>query len=34
MWKPGRVRPLEILKRRYEDNIKMYLTEMGWEGVD
>jgi hypothetical protein len=27
-------RPLERPRRRWEDNIKMYGKEIGWEGVD
>jgi hypothetical protein len=27
-------RPLESPRRGWEDNIKMDLREMGWEGVD
>jgi hypothetical protein len=27
-------RPLERLRLRWEDNIKMDLQEVGWEGVD
>jgi hypothetical protein len=27
-------RPLERPRRRWEDNIKMDLHEVGWEGVD
>jgi hypothetical protein len=26
--------PLERPRRRWEDNIRMYLKEIGWEGVD
>jgi hypothetical protein len=32
--KPERKRPLERPTRRWEDNIKMDVAEMGWEGVD
>jgi hypothetical protein len=32
--KPGGRRPLRKPMRRWEDNIKMDLTEMGWENVD
>jgi len=28
------VRPLEKPKLRWNDNIKMYLQEVGWEDVD
>jgi hypothetical protein len=27
-------RPLEILRHRWEDNIKMNLREIGWDGMD
>jgi hypothetical protein len=27
-------RPLLRLRRNWEDNIKMYLSEIGWEGVE
>jgi hypothetical protein len=27
-------RPLRRPRRRFEDNIKIYLTEIGWEVVD
>jgi hypothetical protein len=27
-------RPLVILRLRLEDNIKVYLKEIGWKGVD
>jgi hypothetical protein len=30
--KPEGRRPLERLRRRWEDNIKMDLREIGWEG--
>jgi len=30
----GTNRPLGRSMRRWEDNIRMDLTEMGWEGVD
>jgi hypothetical protein len=33
-WKPERNRPLGRPRRRWEDNIKVYLREIGWEGVD
>jgi hypothetical protein len=32
--KPERKRPLEILRRRWEDNIKMDLKEIEWEDMD
>jgi hypothetical protein len=32
--KPGRKRPLERHKRRWEDNIKMDLQELGGVGMD
>jgi hypothetical protein len=32
--KPKRKRPAERLRCRWEDNIKMYLNEIGWYGVD
>jgi hypothetical protein len=32
--KPGGKRPLERPRRRWVDNIKMYLREIGWDGVD
>jgi hypothetical protein len=32
--KPERNRPLGRLGRRWEDNIRMDLREIGWEGVD
>jgi hypothetical protein len=32
--KPEGKRSLEKHKRRWEDNIKMDLKEIGWEGVD
>jgi hypothetical protein len=31
--KPEAKRPLGRSRRRLEDNIKMYLKEIGWEGV-
>ena len=34
MGKPGGKRPLGKPMRRWEDNIKMYLQEMGGEGMD
>jgi hypothetical protein len=27
-------RPLERTRPRYEDNIRMYFRDIGWEGVD
>jgi hypothetical protein len=32
--KPEGKRPLRRLSRKWEENIKMNLKEMGWEGVD
>jgi hypothetical protein len=32
--KPEGRRPLEKPRRRWEDNIKMDLREVGWEGID
>jgi hypothetical protein len=32
--KPEGKRPLERPRRRWEDGIKMDLTEIGWEGVE
>jgi hypothetical protein len=32
--KPERTRPLEIPRRRWVDNIKMDLREIGWYGMD
>jgi hypothetical protein len=32
--KPERKRPIENPRRRLEDNIKMDLKEIRWEGVD
>ena len=32
--KPERKRPLGRPRRRWEDNIKMDLKEIGWEDVD
>jgi hypothetical protein len=32
--KPERKRPLGSRRRRREDNIRMDLREIGWEGVD
>jgi len=31
VWKPERKRPLGRPKRRWEDNIKMDLQEVGWK---
>jgi hypothetical protein len=33
-WGPVGRRPLLRPRRRWEDNIRMDLQEMGWEGVD
>jgi hypothetical protein len=32
--KPERQRPLGRSRRRWADNIKMYLREIGWDGID
>jgi hypothetical protein len=32
--KPEKKRPLERPKSRWEDNMRMYVREIGWEGVD
>jgi hypothetical protein len=32
--RPEGRRPLGRLRRRWEDNIKMYLQEVGWGGMD
>jgi hypothetical protein len=32
--KPEGKRPLGKSRRRWVDNIKLYLTELGWNGVD
>jgi hypothetical protein len=32
--KPKRNRPLRRSSHRWEDNIKMYLKKIGWQGVD
>jgi hypothetical protein len=32
--KPKRKRPLERPRRRWVDNIKMNLREIGWDGMD
>jgi hypothetical protein len=32
--KPEGRRPTEKSRRRWKDNIKMYLKEIGWEDVD
>jgi hypothetical protein len=32
--KPEWRRPLGTTRRRWRDNIRMYLREIGWEGVD
>ena len=35
VWKPEVKRPLERPRRRWKDNMKMYLREVGWEhGLD
>jgi hypothetical protein len=33
-WNPEGKRPLRRPRRRWEDNIKMDLQEMGWGGLD
>jgi hypothetical protein len=32
--KPEGKRPLEIPRRRWVNNIKIYLREIGWDGMD
>jgi hypothetical protein len=32
--KPEGKKPLGSLRHRWADNIKMYLREIGWDGVD
>jgi hypothetical protein len=32
--KPGGRRPIESPRRMWEDNIRMELREIGWDGVD
>jgi hypothetical protein len=32
--KPDGTRPLGRPRRRWVDNIKMYLREIGWDGMD
>jgi hypothetical protein len=32
--KPKGKRPLEEFRNRWKDDIKMYLIDVGWEGVD
>jgi hypothetical protein len=32
--KPKGKRPLGVSRCRWKDNIKMYLREIGWKGVD
>jgi hypothetical protein len=32
--KPDGIRPLGRARRRWEDNIRMDLKEIGWDGVD
>jgi hypothetical protein len=32
--KPEKKKPLGIPKRRWEDNIKMDLGAIGWDGID
>jgi hypothetical protein len=32
--KPEERRPLRRLKRRWEDNAKIYLRDVGWAGMD
>jgi hypothetical protein len=33
-WESQKERPLERSRRRWEDNIKMELREIGWGGMD
>jgi hypothetical protein len=33
-WLENLKRPLRRLRHRWEDNIRMYLRETGWEGMD
>jgi hypothetical protein len=32
--KPEGIRPLGTARRRWEDNIRMNLKDIGWDGVD
>jgi len=32
--KPRGKRPLRRTRHRWEDNVRMVLSEIGWEGVD
>jgi hypothetical protein len=32
--KPERKKPLERSRRRWEDNLRIDLMEIGWEGMD
>jgi hypothetical protein len=32
--KPEGIRPLGTARRRWEDNIRMDLKDIGWDGVD
>jgi hypothetical protein len=34
VWRPEGRRPLGRPWRRWEDNIKMYLQEVGWQSMD
>jgi hypothetical protein len=34
VWKPEGKRPLGRPRRRWEDNVKMDLQEVGWGGID
>jgi hypothetical protein len=34
VWQPDETRLLGRPRRRWEDNIKLYLEEIGWKGVD
>jgi len=34
VWRPEGKRPLGRSRRRWEDNIKMDLQEVGWRGMD
>ena len=34
VWKPEGMRPRRRPRRRLENNIEMYLREVGWRGMD
>jgi hypothetical protein len=34
LWRPEGKRPLDRLRRRWEDNIKSDLQDVGWGGMD